>query len=126
MSIDLYFGSAATKIKGERIVLNGLRCATAAYGPYYLKFNNPDRTSIILDSGAYTDPANKRLSAKEALKRQMNWESKAAQIFKKARFCAEYLCSYDYLIDEFWPAEDKTKIKRRWKCDSLLLGASRN
>ena len=119
MAIDLYVGSTATKIKGDRVVLNGLRCATAVYGPYGLKYNDPDRTSILLDSGAFTDSPCKRLSAKDALARQLAWESKAAQIFKKDRYCAEYLCSYDYLIDETWVEEQvvetkHTRIKRRW------------
>ena len=81
MSIDLYFGSAATKIKGDRVVLNGLRCASAKFGPGYLKHNNPDRTSVLLDSGAFSDAPNKRLNPEEALKRQIDWESKVAHIF---------------------------------------------
>ena len=112
MSIDLYFGSAATKIKGDRVVLNGLRCASAKFGPGYLKHNNPDRTSVLLDSGAFSDAPNKRLSAEEALKRQLDWESKAAQIFKKNNYHVAYLCSYDHLIDETWV--EGSRAKHRW------------
>ena len=115
MAIDLYFGGSATKIKGDRVILEGLRCASAKFGPGYLKYNNPDRTSVLLDSGAFSDPANNRLSAEEALKRQIDWESKAAQIFKKNKYHVAYLCSYDYLIDETWVEGSRTK--RRWSVE---------
>lgn len=55
----------------------------------------------LLDSGAFSDSPEERLSEEEALLRQIRWESEAAR-FWGAPWQAEAVVSYDLLVDEKW------------------------
>lgn len=65
----------------------------------------------MLDSGAYSDPPEKRLSESRALERQLAWEHKASQLWQTL-WQAKAIVSYDFLIDEVWVAGKRHK--RRW------------
>lgn len=112
--IKLYIGSGAGSIKGEKVVLNGNRCFSAAYSASRsnCKSLDPQAVEILLDSGAFSDAPEKRLTAELALKRQLDWEENAAKIWGLNTYQVGALASYDYLIDELW-IEGK-KSKRRW------------
>jgi len=64
--------------------------------PYYsIKITPYSRVKIIIDSGAFQDVGNdSRLSFKDALKRQLNFEK------NKIKRRAEAIVSYDRLVDE--------------------------
>lgn len=67
----------------------------------------PQNTKIIQDSGAFSDGFNTRLSAEQALDRQLSHSIKYgydSQIVARA--------SYDVLIDEMW--NDGERLKGRW------------
>src|SRR5262245_50671233 len=85
---------------------------SAAYGPKS-RFPAALVPHIVarLDSGAFSDPPEKRLTAAAALERQFCWERNAAR-FWGAPVTAEALVSYDLLIDEKWTGGQRRK--ERW------------
>lgn len=105
----LYVGGQAWSVAGEPDDLGGDRCWTAAH-PCQFR-GDPASVSLLLDSGAFTDPPGRRLDPPAALARQLGWESRAAGRLG-APLVAEALVSYDRLIDETWV--DGRRVKRRW------------
>jgi len=110
----LYVGGNTASYRGDRVNLSGCRCFSAAYSPSRsnLKNSDPLSTFILLDSGAFTDRLQTRLSAAAALERHLSWERKAAKLWKIDNYQVEALASYDRLIDEIWI--DGKKHKLRW------------
>ncbi|HEY9610644.1 Dam family site-specific DNA-(adenine-N6)-methyltransferase, partial [Allocoleopsis sp.] len=120
--------------QGEIQDLGGYRCYTAAYSRNYPEAH--DAIGLV-DSGAFSDSPEDRLTFEQALTRQLKWENTAStrlnnrfyefpvvshttpfQPFARCRLLALFewqayaLASYDLLIDEVWL--DGAKIKRRW------------
>jgi hypothetical protein len=71
MGVRLYVGGQTNYTQGEVQDLGGYRCFTAAYSRNYPEV--PGAISL-LDSGAYSDPPQKRKTAEGALIRQLTWE----------------------------------------------------
>lgn len=67
----------------------------------------PSGTTVMQDSGAFSDSWDDRLTAEAALHRQIDH----AQMFEYAG-AVEAVCSYDLLIDEKW--EKGKRKKQRW------------
>ncbi len=65
----------------------------------------PPGARVLLDSGAFQDVCQKRLTFEQALERQLAYE-------QKNRFVSERIVSYDLLIDEQLQAD--RQIKARW------------
>lgn len=103
MDITLYIGGQSSITQGEKQDLGGYRCFTAAYSKNY-----PEVSSAIglLDSGAFNDPPDKRLTPEAALLRQLNWEARASKKLNK-EWTSYAIASYDLPINEFW-------ITQRW------------
>jgi len=116
----LYIGGDVDTVQRRRVDLTGTRCFTAAnkVNSRFRKEEVP-RLRVLLDSGAFSDSPEERLSPAEALSRQLAWEQKASG-FWGAPFHAEALVSYDRLIDETWVAPDSSggirrrREKQRW------------
>lgn len=121
-AIELFVGGHAGTLPGrnpgerDREDLNGKRMFTAAHPPQSARRSLAD-LEAMLDSGAFTDPPEKRLTPKEALDRQLVFELKASlkwgaieQLGKPWQ--AQALVSYDRLIDETWTNGERHK--RRW------------
>jgi hypothetical protein len=107
--VALYVGGHAWTVAGERYDLGGRRCFTAAHPPP--PYTDTAGLRYLLDSGAFSDPPEQRLTPASALDRQLGWEARASDAWGVA--CpAEALVSYDLLIDEVWTAGQRTK--RRW------------
>lgn len=112
--IDLYVGGHAGTLPArdglrERQNLAGRRMFTAAHRPNLISVTG-DIIGLI-DSGAFTDPPEKRLTPEQALTRQLTWETKAAEMWG-VDFRAYGLVSYDLLIDETWSNGERKK--QRW------------
>lgn len=105
----LYVGGHASYIQGEREDLAGERMFTAAHPPP----GGPRPTTIqgILDSGAFTDRRQRRLTPDQALERQLRWEQRAIEKWEFP-WQAHALVSYDLLIDETWIQGQREQ--RRW------------
>lgn len=70
----------------------------------------PDEVEeVLLDSGAFSDKLDERLSFEEAKHRQI---AHAYRFQYSKRVC--YLASYDLLIDEKW-SQDGERSKKRWQ-----------
>lgn len=110
-AVRLFVGGHAGSIKGEPEDLTGDRCFSAAYRAYPSRFPDVSRLVGLLDSGAFTDPPTARLTAEQALARQLRFEERASEKWGRP-WQARYLVSYDLLIDETWVAGKKHK--RRW------------
>jgi len=65
----------------------------------------------LLDSGAFSDSPDERLTPESALGRQLAWERTASDRWG-ASVRADLLVSYDLLIDEVWIGGER--LKRRW------------
>jgi hypothetical protein len=110
--VQLYVGGDAQNLQHRRFNLTGRRCFSASYGPGS-KFTADEAATCVglLDSGAFSDPPQRRLTPDSALDRQLAWEARA-----RARWglpwVAEALVSYDLLIDEVWTG--RARHKRRW------------
>jgi hypothetical protein len=83
---------------------------SSTYGPFPSKFQCADLEGII-DSGAFSDSPEERLSFEDALLRQLKWESKASALWGQP-WRAHALISYDLLIDEVW--SQGVRKKDRW------------
>jgi hypothetical protein len=105
LSVKLYVGGS--RVPG----LTGERCHSAV---------TPARTcdaarsrTVLLDSGAFSDKPEKRLSFAGALDRQLTWEAHARWMWDMPGWTVDILASYDYLlIDEVW--ENGARRKKRW------------
>lgn len=106
----LFVGGHGSRMQGEPLSLNGDRCFSAAHAPGLWPLD-PLRIVSILDSGAFTDPPERRLSPEGALQRQLAWERTASERWGEP-YMADVLVSYDLLIDEVWLGADRHK--RRW------------
>lgn len=108
--ITLYVGGHASRVQGEAQTLGGKRMFTAAHRPQIVpRFDAP--IDGWLDSGAFTDAPQDRLTPDRALDRQLAWEGQASDKWSLP-FQATALVSYDLLIDETWVAGER--FKRRW------------
>jgi hypothetical protein len=110
--VRLYVGADAQNVQRRRYNLTGYRCFSAAYGPMS-RFTPGEAPAVVglLDSGAFSDPPEKRLSPEGALERQLRWERNAGRWWGHP-WRAEALVSYDLLIDEHWC--DGRRKKERW------------
>lgn len=108
--VRLFVGGHADSIAGEPYDLSGDRLWTSAHAPGRHGFN-PATVTGLIDSGAFTDPPERRLTPDAALARQLRWEERAADTWGAA-WRAFGLVSYDRLIDETWVGGERTK--RRW------------
>jgi hypothetical protein len=108
MGVELYVGGQASTVQGEPYDCPGPRMLTAAYAPPPIP---PNQESTILDSGAFSDKPEKRLTPEQALERQLAYERKAAKRWGEG-WTATRFVSYDLLIDETWV--NGKKHKRRW------------
>lgn len=106
----LFVGGQAWSVRGERDDLEGDRCWTAAH-PCQASPADPQAVRCLLDSGAFTDPPERRLTPEGALERQLAWEARAAERFGRP-WRVEAVVSYDRLIDETWAGGRRKK--RRW------------
>ena len=113
--VRLYVGADAQNIQRRRFNLTGYRCFSGAYGPKS-RFTAEEAAGItgILDSGAFSDPWEKRLTPDVALERQLRWEREAERWWRYP-WKAEAFVSYDLLIDEVWTGG--TREKRRWSVE---------
>jgi hypothetical protein len=107
--VDLYVGGHASRVQGEAQTLGGKRMFTAAHRPQTLP--SADGIEGWLDSGAFTDRPEARLTPDRALDRQLAWEELASNKWDTT-FQAAALVSYDLLIDETWTGG--IRQKRRW------------
>jgi hypothetical protein len=122
-AIRLYIGGSACTIGGERVELGGYRCVTAAHSPRKIGKTRLDLHQIValLDSGAFTDPPERRLQPETALVRQLEWEAEFSELHG-AIWQAELIVSYDRLIDEVWL--DGQRHKRRWSVGDAVGAVS--
>lgn len=107
--VRLYVGGHAHSVQGERYNLAAERMFSAANPPNAHGFD-PRTVDGLLDSGAFSDAPHERLTAAEALTRQLRWERQASRLW--GPWQASGIVSYDLLIDETWT--DGTRHKRRW------------
>lgn len=107
MGIRLFVGSHAYSIQGERDDLAGDRMLSSCHRPQAAVAPGCG----LLDSGAFSDPPEKRLAPAQALERQLAFE-RAASGRWGLNWQAHALVSYDRLIDEVWIAGERHK--RRW------------
>jgi hypothetical protein len=110
VGVRLFVGAHAARIQGERQDLSGDRCFTAAHWPRFAGLDVGSLNSI-LDSGAFSDPPEKRLTPEGALDRQLEWERRASERWG-TEYRANVLVSYDRLIDETWTMGERRKS--RW------------
>lgn len=110
--VRLYVGGDAYTVQRRRCFLLKDRMFSGAYGPIskFLPEHVP-HVNGLLDSGAFSDPPEKRLTPEKALERQYTWEAKASRIWQH-HWQAEGWVSYDLLIDEKWT--NRTRKKERW------------
>src|SRR5579859_4481195 len=92
--------------------LTGDRCYSAAHDANTVIMQHPEHVRALLDSGAFTDRPERRLTPAAALARQLEWEARVGARSGMPDWQAEALVSYDLLIDETWVAG--LKHKRRW------------
>lgn len=109
MGVRLFVGGHAHSLQGEVNTLGGDRCFTAVHpAPAH---TDPTDLRYLLDSGAFSDRPEDRLTPPDALSRQLQWEARAADAWG-VPVAAEAVVSYDLLIDEVWV--DGVRHKRRW------------
>lgn len=108
--VRLFVGGDAGTVQGEPQTLTGDRCFTGAIRPK-TRLRLPD-VDAILDSGAFSDPPDRRLTPSDALQRQLDWERKANEFCGYDDWHVRSLVSYDRLIDETWSAG--VRHKQRW------------
>lgn len=108
--VTLYVGGQPGTIQGHKDDLTGNRMFTAAHRAKIIEAD-VSQISAYLDSGAFSDPPEKRLSPDEALCRQLAWEQRAGDKWG-SNWRAQGVVSYDLLIDETWINGERHK--RRW------------
>lgn len=107
--VRLFVGGHAHSLQGELNDLGGDRCFTAVHpAPAH---TDPSAMRYLLDSGAFSDRPEARLTPPDALARQLQWEARASDAWGQP-VAAEAIVSYDLLIDEVWI--DGARHKRRW------------
>lgn len=111
MSVRLFVGGGGAMVQGESMTLAGDRCFSAAIRPQ-VRDQPLDKIRCLMDSGAFSDPPHRRLSAEGALNRQLQMEQKWNSFCKTEGWTSEALVSYDLLIDETWTGSEREK--RRW------------
>lgn len=112
MGVRLYVGGDAYSVQGRRVLLTGDRMFSAAVRlRSRLPPEKAHRVNGLLDSGAFSDPPERRLDPVAALDRQLSWEENTSKIWD-APWQAEAVVSYDLLIDEKWTAGRRRK--ERW------------
>jgi hypothetical protein len=109
--IRLFVGGHASRVQGEVQDLAGDRMFSAAHPAQTGPFAPDVQISGCVDSGAFTDPPERRLALDAALERQFVWEERASAKWG-IPFRALAFASYDRLIDEKWVAGKKHK--QRW------------
>lgn len=109
-AVRLYVGGDGTYVGGRRLILDGDRAFSAAVRPRS-SVTDTRAVCMLLDSGAFSDAPDARLTPAGALARQLAWERKAARLWR-GPVQAHALVSYDRLIDETWVAG--VRHKRRW------------
>jgi hypothetical protein len=107
--LRLYVGCHAHTVQGRPVTLGGCRCFSPVHAPP--KFANPIGISILLDSGAYSEPPERQLTFAANLERQLAWEQRASRLWGQS-VVVEALVSRDTLIDEKWCG--KARHKERW------------
>ncbi len=110
-AVRLFVGGHAARIQGEAQNLSGDRCFSAAHRPQRVVGLHCARVVGMLDSGAFTDPPERRLTPEGALVRQLAFEERASACWG-APWRSRALVSYDLLIDETWVNGERRK--RRW------------
>lgn len=111
MAVRLFVGGFAHKVQGQPAVFGGDRMYSPCYhGGAFL----PRESCIMQDSGAFTDPVDKRLTYPDALKRQLDWEAKMMKFWGR-EIVSDFLVSYDLLIDETWVGG--VRHKARWSVE---------
>lgn len=108
--VRLFVGGHAWQVQGEVDTLGGDRMLSASVALPPAVLRAP--MTALLDSGAFSDPPHKRLSAAAALERQLAFEHRYARKIGHDGWQAAALVSYDLLIDETWIAG--ARQKRRW------------
>lgn len=113
--IRLYVGGDAATVQRRRCHLTGYRCFSGAYGPCS-RFPAERVPEVVglLDSGAFSDPPEKRLTPDAAVERQLRWEGRAERFWGRP-WQAQGFVSYDLLIDEKWVGG--SRVKQRWGVD---------
>ena len=109
--VRLFVGGHASRVQGEPQDLAGDRMFTAAQPPQTGLVAADAQLTGVIDSGAFTDAPEQRLTPEGALHRQLAWEAKASTMWG-IPFQAAALVSYDLLIDETWIAGER--YKQRW------------
>ncbi len=110
-AVRLFVGGYGTYVGGQRFLLDGDREFSAAHRAK-CDVIDPQAVSALLDSGAFSDPPERRLTPAGALARQLAWEAHAAKKWGARAWHSDYLVTYDRLIDETWTAG--TRRKQRW------------
>lgn len=109
-AVRLFVGGHGQSIQGEALDLAGDRAFSAAHKPSNILLD-PTHVTALLDSGAFTDSPEKRLTCAGALERQLDWERRASDRWG-GPWQAYALVSYDVLIDEMWV--NGVRRKYRW------------
>lgn len=109
--VRLFVGGYGTYAGGRRFLLGGDREFSAAH-PVRSDVPEGEPVCGLLDSGAFSDRPEARLTSAQALDRQLRWERSAAKKWGRPGWRASWLVSYDRLIDETWVAGQRHK--RRW------------
>ena len=108
--VRFFVGGDGGTIQGEPMALTGDRCFTAAIRP---KSRLPlAEVSCLMDSGAFSDSPQSRLTFEGALQRQFKREADWNSFCGATGWHAEIWASYDRLIDETWVGGER--FKRRW------------
>lgn len=118
-NVTLYVGGQAGSIQGEPVSLGGTRCFSAIEHPRrsYSPHKSGDAVRVLLDSGAFSDKPEKRLSFAGALDRQFKWEDDSRRLWECPNWNVEAVASYDFLlIDEVWEAG--ARRKQRWPAEA--------
>ena len=109
MPVDLYITGHGGTFQGIRDTLDWPRMFTPVHAPSKGLCANP--VAGVLDSGAFSDAPESRLTVAAALERQLRWERLASLVWGVS-WQASRLVSYDLLIDEWWVGG--VRAKQRW------------
>ena len=124
----LFVGGDGTYVAKRRLLLDGDRCFTAAWRPRS-SVTSPDAVCALLDSGAFSDAPEDRLTPAQALDRQLLFEKRASKLWGRElglpdlQWRAHALVSYDRLIDETWVAGNESRLLQT--PEAALVGVRR-